>query len=778
MTELESRQTAKVSLKAREILIQCALPSLEERTAQMEHILRSSVVESRYGETGWDHREPSLQVIKEVVDSKYTVFDVLTLFFAHEDPWVSIAALEVYVRRAYRAYILKKIEYHTDETDTPSFVSWDFALRKIGQSEFGLPIQSAAPSSPATPVDPTQTFGRISSISDMSYLAHKTQEEPTRKGVIIPCRYLDDADELLSKALETLPMRGGALKKPTGALSELKDKRRPPPPIRMDSLDELSAVVNIAIRDVEGRSDNDILKELQPLIQQYKEELFNRRIRRLTFICGRNDGSYPGYFTFRGPQYVEDDSIRHIEPSLAFQFELSRLSKFKIKPVFTENKNIHVYEGIGKDVETDRRFFARAAIRPGRLRDEIPTAEYLISEADRVINDIFDALEIIGTSNSDLNHMFINFTPVFQLQPQEVEHSLQGFLDRFGPRGWRLRVAQVEIRIICTDPSTGMPYPLRVIITNTSGYVIQVEMYAERKSEKGEWVFHSIGGTTKIGSMHLLPVSTPYPTKNWLQPKRYKAHLMGTQYVYDFPELFRQAIQNSWTEAVKQHPALAAKQPPVGECIDFNELVLDDQDNLAEVSREPGTNTCGMVGWLINARTPEYPRGRKFVVVANDITYNIGSFGPKEDNFFFKCTELARKLGIPRIYLSANSGARLGLATELMPHFKVAWNDPEKPEAGFKYLYLTDEAKRRFENEVITEEVTEDGEQRNKIVTIVGAEDGLGVECLRGSGLIAGATSRAYNDIFTCTLVTCRSVGKLLLSNSRRMAVGCKLIRV
>ncbi|KAL0472779.1 acetyl-CoA carboxylase [Neurospora intermedia] len=754
LAELESRQTAKVSLKAREILIQCALPSLEERTAQMEHILRSSVVESRYGETGWDHREPSLDIIKEVVDSKYTVFDVLTLFFAHEDPWVSLAALEVYVRRAYRAYVLKKIEYHTDETETPSFLSWDFSLRKLGHSEFGLPIQSAAPSTPGTPVD--STFKRISSISDMSYLSHKTQDEPTRKGVIIPCKFLDDADELLSRALEKLPVLGA--RKRNSVISDLNEKRRPPLQ-RLETFDELSAVVNVAVRDAEGRSDEEILKEILPLVHQHREDLFARRVRRITFVCGRNDGSYPGYFTFRGPEYVEDDSIRHSEPALAFQLELGRLSKFKIKPVFTENKNIHVYEAIGKGVETDKRYFTRAVIRPGRLRDEIPTAEYLISEADRVINDIFDALEIIGNNNSDLNHMFLNFTPVFQLQPEEVEHSLQGFLDRFGPRGWRLRVAQVEIRIICTDPATGMPYPLRVIITNTSGYVIQVELYAERKSEKGEWVFHSIGGTTKIGSMHLLPVNTPYPTKNWLQPKRYKAHLMGTQYVYDFPELFRQAIQNSWAKAVRMDSSLADKQPPVGECIEFSELVLDDHDNLIEVSREPGTNTCGMVGWLIRARTPEYPNGRKFVVVANDITFNIGSFGPKEDNFFFKCTELARKLGIPRIYLSANSGARLGLATELMPHFSVAWNDPSKPEAGFKYLYLDDAGKKRFENTVITEEITEGDEKRHKIVTIVGAEDGLGVECLRGSGLIAGATSRAYNDIFTCTLVTCRSVG-------------------
>ena len=42
-----------------------------------------------------------------------------------------------------------------------------------------------------------------------------------------------------------------------------------------------------------------------------------------------------------------------------------------------------------------------------------------------------------------------------------------------------------------------------------------------------------------------------------------------------------------------------------------------------------------------------------------------------------KASELARELGIPRIYLSANSGARMGLAEEIKHLFKVAWNDPK-----------------------------------------------------------------------------------------------------
>ncbi|RAL15126.1 acetyl-CoA carboxylase ACC1 [Aspergillus homomorphus CBS 101889] len=764
LTELESRSAAKVTLKARELLIQCALPSLEERLSQMELILRSSVVESRYGETGWDHREPDFSVLKEVVDSKYTVFDVLPRFFVHQDAWVTLAALEVYVRRAYRAYTLKGIQYN-NQAGEPPLLSWDFTLGKLGQPEFGS-LTTTDPSTPSTPTAEMNPFKRINSISDMSYLVGDGNE-PMRKGVILPVQYMEDAGEYLPRALEVFPRAGSKAKRPSdnGLLANLEGKRRPAPRVETDG--ELNNVLNIAIRDVEDLDDNQIVAQANELLADLKEELLARRIRRVTFICGKN-GIYPGYFTFRGPAYEEDESIRHNEPALAFQLELGRLSKFKIKPVFTENRNIHIYEAYGKgpenDKAVDKRYFVRAVVRPGRLRDDIPTAEYLISEADRLMNDILDALEIIGNNNSDLNHIFINFSPVFNLQPKDVEQALNGFLERFGRRLWRLRVTGAEIRILCTDPATGLPFPLRVIITNTFGFIIQVELYIEKKSEKGEWIFHSIdGGSNKLGSMHLRPVSTPYPTKEWLQPKRYKAHLMGTQYVYDFPELFRQAFQNSWTKAVEKIPSLAEQRPPVGECIDYSELVLDDTDNLVEISRGPGTNTHGMVGWIVTARTPEYPRGRRFVIVANDITFQIGSFGPLEDKFFNKCTELARKLGIPRIYLSANSGARIGMADELIPYFSVAWNDASKPEAGFKYLYFTPEVKSKIDasgkKEVITELINDEGEERHKITTIIGAKDGLGVECLKGSGLIAGATSKAYEDIFTITLVTCRSVG-------------------
>ena len=43
----------------------------------------------------------------------------------------------------------------------------------------------------------------------------------------------------------------------------------------------------------------------------------------------------------------------------------------------------------------------------------------------------------------------------------------------------------------------------------------------------------------------------------------------------------------------------------------------------------------GMVAWRMTLKTPEFPDGRDVIVIANDITHLIGSFGPKEDQLFF-----------------------------------------------------------------------------------------------------------------------------------------------
>jgi acetyl-CoA carboxylase/biotin carboxylase 1 len=97
-------------------------------------------------------RTPSADILKELSDSQYTVYDVLPSFFKHHDPLVVLgmfseqllslvkliiveAAFEVYVRRAYRAYTLLSIDYEEgdglDDGEMPNVVTWRFNL---GQS--------------------------------------------------------------------------------------------------------------------------------------------------------------------------------------------------------------------------------------------------------------------------------------------------------------------------------------------------------------------------------------------------------------------------------------------------------------------------------------------------------------------------------------------------------------------------------------------------------------------------------------------------------------------
>ncbi|KIJ24093.1 hypothetical protein M422DRAFT_275215 [Sphaerobolus stellatus SS14] len=127
--------------------------------------------------------------------------------------------------------------------------------------------------------------------------------------------------------------------------------------------------------------------------------------------------------------------------------------------------------------------------------------------------------------------------------------------------------------------------------------------------------------------LHLQPVHHPFATKGSLRPRRYQAYLIGTTYVYDFPDLFGKALHNLWAKARAANSSLV--QPKV--FLVSKELVLDENDELQEVDRSSGNNTCGMVAWVFTLYTSEAPRGRRVVAIVNDITYKIGSFGPQED---------------------------------------------------------------------------------------------------------------------------------------------------
>lgn len=145
------------------------------------------------------------------------------------------------------------------------------------------------------------------------------------------------------------------------------------------------------------------------------------------------------------------------------------------------------------------------------------------------------------------------------------------------------------------------------------------------------------------------------------------------------------------------------------------------------------------------------------VLIANDITHKAGSFGTREDVVFKLASEYAREKRIPRLFIAANSGARIGLADRVKKLFKVAFKNPAKPENGFDFIYVTKDdyasLSQGDKQELIGQMTTFNGEEVFRITDIIGSEPDLGVENLKGSGLIAGETSVAYEDIFTMTIV-------------------------
>ncbi|CAI2183723.1 12039_t:CDS:2 [Funneliformis geosporum] len=101
-------------------------------------------------------------------------------------------------------------------------------------------------------------------------------------------------------------------------------------------------------------------------------------------------------------------------------------------------------------------------------------------------------------------------------------------------------------------------------------------------------------------------------------------------------ETYQKSIRILWNCA--SHHSLNLECP--SDVLEAKELVLDENNNIHKVEKASETNLDG----------------RKIIVIANDIIYHIRSFSPIEDQFFYKATELARSLRIPRVYLAVKSG--------------------------------------------------------------------------------------------------------------------------
>ncbi|XP_039874960.1 acetyl-CoA carboxylase 2 isoform X7 [Simochromis diagramma] len=738
LTQLSKMENSKVALRARQVLIASHLPSYELRHNQVESIFLSAI--DMYG------HQFCPENLKKLILSETSIFDVLPNFFYHSNQVVCMAALEVYVRRGYIAYELNSIQHHQLQDGTCA-VDFQFMLPSSHPNRGSSPTLNRVP----VPVSGSGQFKLRRQGSEL-LLDGALSPPCQRMGAMVAFQCFDDFkrnfDEVLSSFAEPLMENTPFSESCSSFYDEEHFKSARENPIH---------IINVSIKTADTEDDDALVRAFTAFGQSKKAILFEYGIRRITFLIVQKR-EFPKFFTFRARDGFQEDRIyRNLEPALAFQLELNRMRNFDLTAVPCANHKMHLYLGAARVQEgaevTDYRFFIRAIIRHSDLITKEASFEYLQNEGERLLLEAMDELEVAFSNTSvrtDCNHIFLNFVPTVIMDLSKIEESVRSMVMRYGSRLWKLRVLQAELKINIRLTPTGNAIPIRLFLTNESGYYLDISLYKEvTDRSSGQIMFQSYGD--KQGPLHGMLINTPYVTKDLLQAKRFQAQTLGTTYVYDFPEMFRQALLKLWGPGDKCPK----------DVLMCTELVLDPQGRLAQMNRLPGDNDVGMVAFRMKMKTPEYPEGRDIIVICNDITHMIGSFGPQEDELFVRASELARTEGIPRIYLSANSGARIGLAEEVKHMFHVAWIDPADPYKGFKYLYLTPQDYTRISatNSVHCQHVEEGGESRYIITDIIGKDDGLGVENLRGSGTIAGESSRAYEEIVTISLVTCRAIG-------------------
>ncbi|RZF37309.1 hypothetical protein LSTR_LSTR005641 [Laodelphax striatellus] len=660
---------------------------------ELRHNQMESIFLSAVDMYGHDFHPENLQ---KLIQSETSIFDILHDFFYHTNRHVCNAALEVYVRRVYISYDLTCVQ-HCELSGEVPVVHFQFLLPSSHPNRQKVKDDLAAAAAAAAADEGDVVEGGAGGAAGPIIL-HSYQRTGCMAAFESFAQFETYADEILD-LLEEFASPATVSPKIIEAVESGSESRM-----------STSINVSLSIGDSRpaGQDDNTKIEPIHILCIAVKDngDLEDAKLSRMF-----------GDFCAKNREELKQRSVRRITFLALNRRQFPKLFTFRNCDNFMEDRIYrHLEPGMAFQLELNRM-------------------------------KTYD-LEALPTANRKM---------YLYLGKAKIEESVTNMVLRYGPRLWKLRVLQAELRMTIRQAPNGKTSNIRLCLANDSGYYLDLCLYKEVVDPKtGVIKLESYG--PKVGPMHGLPVSTPYVTKDYLQQKRFQAQNIGTTYVYDFPDMFRQMTEKMWKEYIEERPNETIEKP--SQLMNCVELVVED-DHLVEIKRLPGENNVGMVAWRMTLMTPEYPEGRDFIVIANDITYLIGSFGPREDLVFLLASQYARKLKIPRVYIAANSGARIGMAEEIKALFKIAWEDPDDIDKGFKYLYLTPEDYTKISamNSVKAILIDDEGESRYKITDIIGKEDGLGVENLRNAGLIAGETSQAYKEVVTISMVSCRAIG-------------------
>nr|XP_043614929.1 acetyl-CoA carboxylase 1-like isoform X2 [Erigeron canadensis] len=761
-SQLNHTSYSELALKASQLLEQTKLSELRSSIARSLSELEMFTEEGENIDT--PKRKSAIdERMEDIVSAPLAVEDALVGLFDHSDHTLQRRVVETYVRRLYQPYLVKrsvKMQWHRSGL----IASWQFME------------------------------GHAEAVNVSDYETIDTQLVDKKWGAMVIIRSLQFLPDVISAALKETTYKHHGTSQNGDANPSYQGYMMHIALVGINN--QMSLLQDSGDEDQAQERVNKLAKILKD--KEISVKLKNAGYEVVSCIIQRDEGRGPVRHSFHWSEknryYIEEPSLRHLEPPLSIYLELDKLKGYEnVKYTPSRDRQWHMYTVDAKPLPVQRMFLRTLVRHPtkewflpsGYQDSEVvdPRSQLTLPFTSRsILRSLVTAMEELelhvhnAIVKSDHAHMYlyilkeqqindlVPYTKRVDVDSGKEEGVVETLLVKLvrelhsmvGVKMHRLGVFEWEVKL-CMVSSGEANGVWRVVVTNVTGHTCNVHVYREvEDTVKHKAVYHA---PSTLGPLHGVLVNTPFQPLGLLDQKRLVARKSNTTYCYDFALAFEAALENIWSSK------LPGVSRPKGKLVNAMELVFADRRGLwgtplVPVTREPGQNNVGMVAWTMDLCTPEFPDGRTILVVSNDVTFKNGSFGPIEDAFFEAVTELACAKKLPLIYLAANSGARIGVAEEVRSSFRIGWSDESTPDSGFQYLYLTPEDYSRLESSVIAHEIRlSSGETRWVIDTIVGKEDGLGVENLSGSGAIAGAFSKAYKETFTLTYVTGRTVG-------------------
>jgi len=328
---LTGKAHSEVSLRVREMLIRIQLPSFAQRRATVENFLLATAQLK-------DDTE-RLRRVHTLVDESASIFDVLLSLLCHDNDEIRKLALEAYVRRTYRTYVIHHFALYSRKLSA----SLDDLL--LAEFRFAQPEDvhsapststSAAPSSPSSSPSSSSSFSgagtesspRLRPSASFS-LTQAAQRDMEKSGKAVhaelPMVSPESADDLmrLERARLLAPPSSSSSSSSSSSgstagqervryglvivfrtLDEVKERFEAamqhyiPPPHHEG--EELLHVLGLILPSASSAETGErvVVPQLTEFLREKAALLRESGVRRVTAVFGRGD-NHPECFTFR-----------------------------------------------------------------------------------------------------------------------------------------------------------------------------------------------------------------------------------------------------------------------------------------------------------------------------------------------------------------------------------------------------------------------------------------------------------------------------------------------